>query len=117
MVVYFTESSAIENEKKLMEMSFSTNSYTKYISFKHMSPETRMGYLYANNCQNAKGNYEILYNMDMNKIINIDDKWRFLKDYLIDVMINNTTLIILGMEQRTGKYTADVFVIFSPQIK
>ena len=117
MVVYSTELSATENEKKLIEMSFSTNSHTKYISFKHTSPETRMGYLHANNCQNVKGNYEILYIMDVNKMINIDDKWRFLKDYLMDVMINNITPMILGMEQGTGKYVADVFVVFLPQIK
>ena len=111
MVVYSTESSATENEKKLMEMSFGTNSHTKYISFKHMSLETRMGYFHANNCQNVKGNYEILYNMDVNKMINVDDKWRFLKDYLMDVMINNITLMILGVEQGTGKHAADVFVV------
>ena len=35
----------------------------------------------------------------------------------MDIMINNTTLIILGMEQGTGKYAADVFVVFSPRIK
>ena len=74
IVVYSIESSTTENEKKLIEISFSTHSYTKYISFKYMSPETRMGCLYANNCQNIKGNYKIVYNIDVNKMINIDDK-------------------------------------------
>ena len=32
-------------------------------------------------------------------------------------MINNITLIILDMEQGTGKYVADVFVVFSPWMK
>ena len=100
-----------------MEMSFSTNSHTKYISFKHTSLETRIGCLHANNCQNVKGNYEILYNMDMNKIINIEDKQRFLKNYLINIMINNTTPMILGVEQGTSKYAADIFIVFSPQMK
>ena len=98
IVVYSIESSAIENKRKLMKMSFGTNSHTKYISFKYTRPETRMDYLHANNCWNVKGNYEILYNIDINKIINVKDKWRFLKDYLMDIMINNTTPMILGIE-------------------
>ena len=98
MVVYSTELFATENEKKLMEMSFGANSHTKYISFKHMSLDTRMGCLHANNCRNVKGNYEILYNIDVNKIINIKEKWRFLKDYLMDIITNKTTLMILGVE-------------------
>ena len=69
MIIYAIESHAQQINKKLMEMSFGNNSHTKYISFKNTNSQTRIGCLYANNCQNVNSKFEILFNTDINKLI------------------------------------------------
>ena len=52
----------------------------------------------------------------MDKVIQIDNKYKYLKDYLIKVTVNNT-LLLLGIEQGLGQYAKDVFIIYNPKMK
>ena len=74
MVVYTTKSAVDEVDKKIMNTGFGNDAYTKYISFKYTNVETRIGYLYANNCKNVKGRFEILYDLDVNSMVQMEDK-------------------------------------------
>ena len=74
MVVYAIESAADKVDKKIMNTGFGNDAHTKYISFKHTNIETRIGCLYANNCKNIKRRFEILYNLDVNGMVQMEDK-------------------------------------------
>ena len=74
MVIYATKSAIDEVNKKMMNTGFENGAHTKYISFKYTNAETRIGCLHANNCKNIKGRFEILYDLDVNGIVQIEDK-------------------------------------------
>ena len=96
-MIYAIESIADEIDKILTDTRI--RKHTRYVSFKKTKSETCIGYLHANNCSNTNGKFEILFNSNINKLIKVgEEKWVFLKDYLLDVTDENNNLIFLGVE-------------------
>ena len=58
----------------------------KYMSFKITDLQTHIRYLHANEYMNIKGRYEIFFETNVNRLVRINDKWYFLKDYLLSVI-------------------------------
>jgi len=47
-----------------------------------------------------------------------EDKWMFLKDYLLDIKSSDrTNLLFLGIKQGAGKHKVDVLVIFKLRLR
>ena len=66
----------------------------KYMSFCRINSQARLGYLHANNCNNVKGRYKILFNQDMNYLVEIEDGMTMMKNYLMNVSIGGNKLFI-----------------------
>ena len=75
-------------------MSFGKMSSIKYVSFCGISSQARLGCLHANNCNNVKGRYEILFNQDLNYLVDIENRMTIIKNYLINVKIRGNKLFI-----------------------
>ena len=96
-VIYTIKSKVDEIDKILTETSI--RKYTRYVLFKNTNLETRIEYLHTNNCSNTNGKFKILFNSNVNKLIKVgEEKWVFLKDYLLDITDENNNQIFLGVE-------------------
>ena len=94
-MVYSIESSATENEKKLMEMSFGNNSHTKYISFKYTSSNNKVSALYLNNMINIKVRFETLHNINVLEQASFKEKIGSLREILLSIQYNSITIHIV----------------------
>jgi len=64
----------------------------------------------------VKERYEILFNQDINYLVDIEDRMITMKNYLMNVKIRGNKLFI-GVEQGMGKHLRDVFVIYLSMMK
>ena len=87
------------------------------MSFKGTNPKIRLGILYTNNLFNSDAKFEVLEGVNMIDIIKKkNDKDYWLRDYLLEVKVDNVHLFI-AVEQGGGKHSKDAIIIVAPHAK
>ena len=95
-IIRAVESKVNEIDLKL-QAGFGEGTHIKYISFKATDSKTKVGCLHTNNCRNIASRFELIHNADVNNMINSNNKWYFLKDFILNTKINNKPIFI-GVE-------------------
>ena len=84
------------------------------MSFRDTNPEIRIGTLHCNNIKNVKAKYKILFNININETIQLNNKNT--KDCTLDAKKNSKS-IFLAAEQGSSKHVNDIQVMPDPKMK
>ena len=78
----------------LKTLKFSRKDYIKYVLFRLMSSDDRLGIVHMNNCQNMKMKYNIMKDVSVTVFVIIDDKFIMVQDYLRKQIHNSKPLFV-----------------------
>ena len=114
MIIVHTVSSMKDKlDQWLKTLKFSRKDYIKYVSFRSMSSNDRLGIVHMNICQNTKIKYDIIKDVSVTEFMTIDNIFIMVHDYLHEQIYNGKPLFV-GVEQGAGMNIGNVFVMFYP---
>ena len=96
-----------------MDTVYQDREITKYVSFKEIDVDVKLGILYSNNISNSKGKLEILEDLDVNQMIEKEGEQFWVREFLLDIKVNRKPLFVTT-EQGVGKYSKDFIIIPNP---
>ena len=79
---------------KLIETIYQGGKITKYVLFKEMEADVKLRILYSNNMSNSEGKFKILEDLDVNQMMEKEEKSYWIRDYLLDVTVNKKPLFV-----------------------
>ena len=64
--------------------------------FREINANVRLGTLYSNNLRNIDAKFKVLIDVNVNDIVEVVEKYYWLKDYLLEVKIDSINLFIIA---------------------
>ena len=78
-----------------MEIIYCRGKITKYVLFKEIEVDVKLGMLYSNNMSNSKGKFKILEDLNVNQMMEKEGKSYWVRDYLLDIKVNENPCLLL----------------------
>ena len=100
----------------LKTLKFSRKDYIKYVLFRSMSSDDRLGIVHMNNCWNMKMKYNIMKDVSVTEFVTIDNKFIMVQDYLRE-QIHNGKPLFIEVEQGACINVGNVFIMSYPHMR